>query len=152
MCIRDRSWTLQLYGHDFVSSDTQAPTVTPKPTADPSPMPTCPDACDQTFKLFLTTDSYPGETTWSLTSACGSTSGGPYSQQLTEITEEVEVCAGQTYTFEIFDSWGDGGGSYYLELNDDVIYSSDGDFGSGETYEFTVTESPTPHESKISKV
>ena len=121
---------------------TSAPTVTPAPTG------ACPDVCDQTLKLVLTTDAYPSDTTWSVTSPCGSASGGPYEprQRNTVLTEVVEVCAGQTYTFEIFDSYRngicclEGPGSYYLELNGDVIYSSNGDFGSGETYEFTVPD------------
>ena len=81
-----------------------AATPTPAPTATP----TCPDACDQTFKLFLTTDNYPDDTTWSLTSPCNSTSGGPYSLEFTELIEEVQICGGQNYTFEIFDLFGDG--------------------------------------------
>ena len=31
------------------------------PTPAPTATPTCPD-CDQTFKLFLTTDEFPGDT------------------------------------------------------------------------------------------
>ena len=78
------------------------------------------------------TDNWPGETTWKVTldeDAPGDCERflncddedddfyyydndnngrcGPYQERLTLQTKEVTVCAGQRYTFEIFDSYGD---------------------------------------------
>ena len=72
--------------------------------------------------------------------------------RLYEITVATNICGGKDYAFEIFDSGGDGiccdrgQGSYYLELNGVQIFSSNGDFGSGETFYFSapITPAPTP--------
>ena len=65
--------------------------------------------------------------------------GGPYSDTFTTYPEKIPICEGYTYTFEIFDSFGDGlcgGGSYYLELNGTRFHEG-GCFEYSETYEFT---------------
>ena len=79
----------------------------------------------------------------------GSTAGGPYSAGFTLYTREITVCAGQIYTFEIFDSFGDGiccsegEGWYSLEL-EGVEIKRGGDYGSGEKHEFVVPLTPMP--------
>ena len=96
------------------------------------------------FKLILTLDRFPWETTWTVTDDVGTTvlSGGPYSSddQYTEIV--VEDCLpDSSYTFTINDSWGDGiccswgSGDYKLYWND-VLSGSGGDFGSTESITF----------------
>ena len=124
-----------------------APTATPAP-AHATPAPTTCGSCEQTFKLVLTTDYFPSETTWTVVSSCPGVARALLATKWTELTEEVEVCPGKTYMFEIFDSWGDGillcfqavGSWWVLKLDGDVIESSDGDFGFGETHEFTVPD------------
>lgn len=60
------------------------------------------------------------------------------------------ICAGQQYTFEIFDSIGDGiccgygEGSYMLELNGVRLHESDGQFESGDSHTFTAPMTWTP--------
>ena len=117
--------------------ETSAPTAVPTTPAPSTttPAPTVPCVCDQTLVVGVLTDIYPGETTWKVTldedaldncvrfSNCADEDDdhtfyyydydndgrcGPYQEQLTLQTKEVTVCAGQTYTFEIFDSYGDG--------------------------------------------
>ena len=137
---------------------TPAPTLRLTPTPGPTPC----AGCDQTLVLFLTTDSFPLETSWDLSMhspvdcADASTSQGTGSytnnNRLYEITVATNICGGKDYAFEIFDSGGDGiccdrgQGSYYLELNGAQIFSSNGDFGSGETFYFSapITPAPTP--------
>jgi hypothetical protein len=59
--------------------------------------------------LSLLTDSYPGETTWSVADANGSTvwSGGPYTSNETEYVETTCLTLG-CYTLSVMDSYGDG--------------------------------------------
>ncbi|HIO15956.1 MAG TPA: hypothetical protein EYN19_03820 [Flavobacteriales bacterium] len=59
--------------------------------------------------LTLLTDSYPGETTWSVTDANGLViwSGGPYFSSETVYTEAACISYG-CYTLSVFDSYGDG--------------------------------------------
>lgn len=98
------------------------------------------------FTLELLTDNYPGETTWTVSNASGAVivSGGPYAQAQTAYTENFCLEAG-CYTFEIFDSYGDGMqfngviGSYEL-LNDQnetlALIVSGGDFGASAEHTF----------------
>jgi len=139
-----------------------APTVSSAPTtAAPSRAPTHSQAptagcgvCNQKLDLTVVTDSYPAETTWSLKHVptapdcvLSEASGGPYEQAGTEYSHvlSTEICAGQTYTFEILDSYGDGicctwgEGSYTLTLAGEDI-TTGGGFGSGETFVFTAPE------------
>ncbi len=76
--------------------------------------PTCgqPDACadGSIFTLTLTTDDFPGETSWELSNEGGVVASGPGEDgypSATTITEEVCLEPG-CYTFTIFDSFGDG--------------------------------------------
>ena len=152
------SWVESNFGCDCSGCACAAP-----PTPTPTPRPTPCAGCDQTLVLFLTTDYYPGEISWTVStqsSACASVtaSGGSYSSQHTlyEIVVATDFCASENYMFEILDSYGDGlccgggscsctgGGSYYLELNGVQIYSSNGAYGSGETFYFTANISPAP--------
>ena len=73
--------------------------------------------------LTLLTDSYPEETTWTVTDANGATvwSGGPYSSDVTEYVETTCLTLG-CYTLSVLDSYGDGmtygGVTGYYELVD----------------------------------
>lgn len=104
--------------------------------------------------LYLKLDNYPGETTWTLKTAGGSTiaSGGPYSTPGQTITQTFNLTAND-YIFTIFDSYGDGiccsygQGSYSLTSGGTTIVSG-GSFGSSEATNFCFdgtgdTEPPT---------
>ena len=92
--------------------------------------------------LNLLTDSYPGETTWSLTDTYGVevASGGPYSQLGAQLLEAICVDEG-CYIFTIFDDYGDGIccgygiGSYELLIQGEVV-ASGGEFADSESTTF----------------
>lgn len=87
----------------------------------------------------ILTDTWPGETTWSLSDSTGNvlSSGGPYA--VAGETIEETICVGDgCYTFNILDSFGDGifePGGYTLTA-DTTLISSGGDFGEGESVSF----------------
>ncbi len=87
----------------------------------------------------VTTDTWPGETTWTLADSVGTVliSGGPYTSS--GFTVEQSVCVGDgCYTFEILDSFGDGifdPGGYTLTV-DSAVIASGGAFGTGQSIEF----------------
>ena len=89
--------------------------------------------------ISVTTDTWPGETTWTLSDSIGEVvlSGGPYTTN--GITDEQLICVGDgCYTFSIADSFGDGifdPGGYTLTVDGNLI-ASGGDFDFGETTEF----------------
>lgn len=91
----------------------------------------------------ISTDNYPGETTWELTDDSNLiiASGGPYSGKNTLYTEYMHVNVDGSYTLTISDSYGDGiccgygQGSYTITL-DGVEIARGGNFGSSETTAF----------------
>ncbi len=94
--------------------------------------------------LTLTLDNYPGETTWDLKNSAGTVvaSGGPYSTAGATVTRNFNLAA-DSYTFTIYDSYGDGiccaygNGSYTLTSGGTTI-ASGGSFGSSESTNFCV--------------
>jgi hypothetical protein len=100
--------------------------------------------------LELLTDDFSNETTWQFKDSNGTVlnSGGPYngsSQDNTTFTEVFDVVLGECYSFEIFDSAGDGiccgfgTGNYSLTTdNNTVIINSSGQFGSSELTEMNI--------------
>jgi hypothetical protein len=98
------------------------------------------------IEFFLLTDNYPGETTWELADDTGNIifEGGPYTQAQNVYTEQwciPDAC----YTFQIFDSFGDGiqfngveGTFNITRVSDGVILYSLGDpnFGAQLEVEF----------------
>ncbi|MEM9548884.1 MAG: zinc-dependent metalloprotease [Bacteroidota bacterium] len=97
---------------------------------------------DNELTLKITTDNYPGETTWTVTSG-GNTvaSGGPYTSQNTTYTESICLVDG-CYDFTINDSYGDGiccgygNGSYTLTSSGGNTIVTGGAFGASETTSF----------------
>lgn len=97
------------------------------------------------FRLVL--DNYGTETTWRLRNGAGSVveSGGPYEKGKngTQIRDTFCLPDG-CYTFEIFDSYGDGiccaygNGVYSLTTLDGKTIKTGGSFGSSETTNFCV--------------
>lgn len=123
----------------------------------------CPSCLDQPGKAIvqvdITTDNYPGETTWSVTNCNGVVQfeGGPYSSTNLYSREEC-VDASDGYTFQIADSYGDGiccgnGEGSVTVTYDGAAEVFDGAFGSGLTKSFgdscltttsTTTTQPPP--------
>ncbi len=95
---------------------------------------------DAVTTITINTDNYPGETTWTLRNAAGSTlaSGGPYATLGATFTQELCLPAG-CYDFVINDTYGDGiccaygNGSFNINVEGtDVV--------SGGSFRFTTTE------------
>merc|ERR1712029_8318 len=90
--------------------------------------------------LELTTDNYPGETTWDIKNSSGDEkyNGSGYSDE---------------YTFTITDAYGDGiccsygNGGYKITVDGTEVVSG-GDFGNSETETFTVNN-PTPSSAPV---
>ena len=97
----------------------------------------CPD-----LFLNITFDDYPGETTWQVADESGAVvaAGGPYAGE-TSLAENLCLCAG-TYTFTIFDAFGDGiccgygNGSYEVVFEGNVLFSG-GEFGEDASHTFS---------------
>jgi hypothetical protein len=90
--------------------------------------------------LTITTDSWGSEVTWDVRDYSGTmvASGGPYGNNST-YTETISLPSESCYTFNIYDSYGDGLLSGGVSLVDDqgtVIWQSNGDYGSGASKTF----------------
>lgn len=97
----------------------------------------------QTVDISILTDQFGGETSWEITDDMGNAvltgpPGGVAYPGDTQIDEQYMLPPG-TYTFTIFDAFGDGiccaygNGEYEVTLDGVVIASGDGDFGADET-------------------
>lgn len=90
--------------------------------------------------LTITTDGWGSEVTWDVRDYSGTmvASGGPYGNNST-YTETISLPSESCYTFNIYDSYGDGLLSGGVSLVDDqgtVIWQSNGDYGSGASKTF----------------
>jgi hypothetical protein len=104
--------------------------------------------CDEdSLTIDLTTDSYPSEISWDVVDqntggiVC---SGGPYASPNTNYIEVCCLDSTGCYDFNIYDSFGDGGGPYDLYFNGVLFYSSDGNYGSGESVQYIGNGCPDP--------
>lgn len=93
-----------------------------------------------TVNMELHTDQYGSECRWNVTDFDGNIiySGGPYGANQT-INETFNLPA-NCYTFNIIDTYGDGGGPVTLtdtDANNTVIFQTDGNFGCGDTIKFS---------------
>ena len=90
--------------------------------------------------ISITTDLYPGETSWELIdqNGAGFINANPLTQSLTTYVWNICVPTTNCYTFTIFDSFGDGiccsygNGSYSVTYGGSVV-ASGGSFGFSET-------------------
>lgn len=98
--------------------------------------------------LDLMTDNYGSETTWAVKDADGNTlhSGGPYTDAsvLVEDQTALELPVAGCYTFEIYDSYGDGmnagyGEGFYKLYSEGVLFHEGGTFGSSDMAPFNNT-------------
>ncbi len=86
----------------------------------------------------LHTDAYGDECTWDVKNSSGTVlySGGPYPNNQT--FNEIFVFDLDCHTFNIYDSYGDGGGAITLEDSEGtVLYYTNGTYGSGESQQFS---------------
>jgi hypothetical protein len=93
----------------------------------------------------ISTDNYPGETTWSIADASGTVvmTGGPYSSSGTTYSSTVCVDNG-CYDLTINDSYGDGiccgyGTGNYVITSQGATLVSGGEFASTETVNFCLS-------------
>ena len=108
------------------------------------------------FDLALKTDDYPGETSWKITHSSGavvaSKQTGFYSVRNKQYCEQIQLTEGESYTFTIEDSYGDGiccsygPGIYDIYDKGNLIHSG-GAFGAAEATEFTFSVSSSSCES-----
>ncbi len=90
-----------------------------------------------TLNMELQTDNYGSECRWYLRDGSGTiiANGGPYGNNQT-ITETFTLTP-DCYSFQIRDTYGDGGASVTLtDHHGQVIYQTDGNYGNGETIAF----------------
>ncbi|TAI46698.1 HYR domain-containing protein [Flagellimonas allohymeniacidonis] len=111
-----------------------------------------------TITITIDLDRYEGETTWNLVDPSSNTigSGGTYAGGDEIITQNFNVSESGTYTFTIFDSFGDGlnssGGSdsngsagYSIDVDASNVFTSSNypDFGFSSVHNFVVTVPPS---------
>jgi hypothetical protein len=90
--------------------------------------------------FYISFDSYPEESYWELRNSNNvviySADEGDYAGE--DSFRKAFCLDNGTYTFTMFDAWGDGSGPYYLLYNGTKFIDSDGGFGTSETTTFTV--------------
>ena len=112
--------------------------------------------------LTLTTDDYSNETTWEFRDSNDIVlySGGPYNgttDDNTTFQESFDVSAVECYTFEIFDSEGDGiccgfgNGFYSLRTDDSLIYAGSGNFGTSEATQMRIVTTLAVNDEYLEK-
>lgn len=95
--------------------------------------------------LDITFDGWPEEIYWRIVNSSGDTvfesatpAGFGAYDGLEGGISRVMCLASGTYTFSMFDGYGDGAGPYTLTFGDEVIHSSDGAYGGREDVSITV--------------
>jgi len=131
------------------------PSPTASPTFPPTPSPTAPPC--GVVEVFVTTDSYPDETSWEITPSDDLSdvlmSGSGYTQSGTTYTEAGELSCG-SYKFVIKDTYGDGiccaygEGSFEVTVGDTVV-AEGGEFSTDLTKTFYVDGQGSPTSSPI---
>ena len=101
---------------------------------------------DNQVIMEFTLDSWPEEVYWWLLDESGAvvaspgayaTYNNPYAGLSGTIVEEICIPSG-TYTFEIYDDYGDGGGPVSVVSGGVTLFSSDGGYGSYASATFTL--------------
>ncbi|MCW9037338.1 T9SS type A sorting domain-containing protein [Altibacter sp.] len=98
------------------------------------------EALESTGTVYMTlnTDDWGEECTWNVKDFDGNIlySGGPYADNI-EVNETFQLAA-DCYTFNLIDSYGDGGGAVSLvDAEGTTVYSTNGNYGSGESKNFS---------------
>ena len=107
--------------------------------------------------VLIVPDQYPQETSWAILEENGDTliTGGPYTDIVDYEPQNTQLCVPNgDYTFEIYDTYGDGmagslwggnDGSYYIiRCNDTIVASDTADFGFYAFEGFTVEDCAPP--------
>ena len=107
--------------------------------------------------ILITPDQYPQETSWAILNDSGDTviTGGPYTNIIDYSPQNTQLCIPNgDYTFEIYDTYGDGmagslwggnDGSYSITHCGDVIVESDtANFGFYTFHGFTINDCAPP--------
>jgi len=101
--------------------------------------------------LTIVLDNYPEEVSWDVVDSLTNVvvaSGGPYNGLGGQTTVENICIENGAYAFNMYDSFSDGiccaegEGEFYLTLGTDTIHYSNGDYGEGESFGFTVDFDP----------
>jgi len=121
-----------------------APRPTSKPTNIPTKIPTNSSPTDVTIKVEIKTDSYPSETSWTLTDVCPGggqvAAGGDYSGT-GQLYSTAYTTRSSRYEFLINDTFGDGiccsvGSGSYTVYMDNASVVSGGQFTLSESKSF----------------
>ena len=104
----------------------------------------------KSLQIVIVPDSFPQEISWDLSFLSGNClkQGGAAGGT-------IDLCEAGTYQFDIFDSFGDGiccdwgQGSYSLVLDGEEIYASNGQYGAGESVQFSIDAAIIPPPSPV---
>merc|ERR1712176_1515278 len=133
--------TIQLGSAPCQGYPTSAPT-TPSPTPSTGP-------CTKEVKVTVTTDNYPGETSWSITSVDDPgnelMSGSKYADAGATYSETAYLICGKTYKFTINDTYGDGiccsyGEGNFIVTVEGSVVAEGGEFSNTEVKQFVIQE------------
>jgi hypothetical protein len=107
--------------------------------------------------ILIVPDQYPQETSWAVLKDNGDTlvTGGPYTNIVDYSPQNTQLCIPNgDYTFEIYDSYGDGmagslwggndGAYYIMHCNDTIVASDTADFGFSTFEGFTIDDCAPP--------
>ena len=107
--------------------------------------------------ILIVPDQYPQETSWAVLKDNGDTlvTGGPYTNIVDYSPQNTQLCMPNgDYTFEIYDSYGDGmagslwggndGAYYIIHCNDTIVASDTADFGFSTFEGFTIDDCAPP--------
>lgn len=89
--------------------------------------------------LHIQTDQYGNEVRWNIKNASGAIiqQGGPYANNQT-FDIPIELSTNDCYTFNLTDTYGDGGGPVSLvDSQNTTIYSTNGSYGTGASTNFS---------------
>lgn len=92
-----------------------------------------------TLNLSVQTDVWGTECTWNIKNSSGTIvqSGGPYTDAVASYNYPISLNTDDCYTFNLNDSYGDGGGAVSLTDSNNVsVYSTSGAYGFGEFKSF----------------
>jgi len=104
-------------------------------------------SADDYIHVFVQTDDHGEECTWTIEDSTGTIveSGGPYGNN-----ENINVYLSLSmdcYTFTIFDSAGNGGGTVVVVDQSTPLYYSEGDYGAEDSQEFS-----TPNTQDVDEI
>ena len=107
--------------------------------------------------ILINPDQYPEETSWAIIDNNGDTtvSGGPYTNTIDYNPQQTQLCIiNGSYTFEIYDTYGDGmngalwggqdGSFYVIHCGDTLVEPDSANFGFSSYHGFTLNDCAPP--------